>query len=73
MFSKILSHLIQMLKEVNGYLTITIILAIALFMIVIDMPVYKRKGYLKEVKIIKVISYSYIALGGIMYILLLII
>lgn len=48
------------------------IIAVGLFTLILDGKAYKDKGYTKEYKIIKAISYSYMGIGGILYILLLI-
>ena len=71
MFSKLLDNTLHILKDRNNYASILIILGIGIFTLLIDAPKYKNRGYVKEVKIIKAISYSYMALGGIMFVLLL--
>lgn len=71
MYSKFLDNALQILKDRNNYPTILIILVIGIFTLIIDAPKYKKRGYIKEVRIIKAISYSYMVLGGIMFILLL--
>lgn len=51
--------------------TILMIIAVGLFTLLVDGKRYREKGYIRELKIIKLISYSYITIGGLMYILLL--
>ncbi len=72
MFSKLAKMFIEVIKEINNYPTILIILGIGIFALLLDGPRYKKRGYIKEVKIIKGIFYTHMLLGGIMYILLLI-
>lgn len=71
MFSKFLVNAFEILKERNNYSTILIILGIGIFTLIIDAPKYKNRGYIKEVRIIKAISFSYMVLGSIMFVLLL--
>ena len=72
MFSKLLGVTLRILKDRDNYSTIIIILSIGIFTLLIDVPKYKKRGYIKEVRIIKAISYSYMVLGGIMFIILLV-
>lgn len=67
MFAKILN----LIKGITNYKTILIIIGVGLFTLLADGKAYKQKGYIKELKIVKFISYSYITIGGLMYILLL--
>lgn len=67
MFAKILN----ILKGITNYKTILIIIGVGIFTLLADGKAYKQKGYIKEVKIVKFISYSYITIGGLMYVLLL--
>lgn len=71
MFAKFLGNALQVLKDRNNYTTIIIFLSIGIFTLIIDAPRYKKRGYIKEVRIIKAISYSYMVLGGVMFALLL--
>ncbi len=66
MFSKLLS----ILKGIIDYYTILIIIGIAIFTLLFDGKRYKQKGYIKEMRIVKIISYSYIVIGCLMFILL---
>ena len=50
-------------------MTILMIIAVGIFTLLIDGKKYKNKGYIRELKIIKLISYSYMVIGGLMYIL----
>ena len=72
MLSKLAKMFIGVIKEINNYPTILIILGIGIFALLLDGPRYKKRGYIKEVKIIKGIFYTHMLLGGILYILLLI-
>lgn len=47
------------------------IISVGVFTLLMDGKRYKKKGYIREFKIIRLISYSYMAIGGLMYILLL--
>lgn len=66
LFSKLLS----ILKGIIDYYTILIIIGIAIFTLLFDGKRYKQKGYIKEMRIVKIISYSYIVIGCLMFILL---
>lgn len=52
-------------------MTILMIITVGIFTLLIDGKKYKNKGYIRELKIIKLISYSYMVIGGLMYILFL--
>ncbi len=67
-----LSKMLSILKQRIDYPTIIIIIITAIYIFTSDTYYYKKRGYLREVKIIKGIFYSYMTIGGIMYILLLI-
>lgn len=67
MFAKI----VEIIKRIIDYKIILIIIGAGLFTLLVDGKAYKKKGFIREVKIVKFISYSYIAIGGLMYILLL--
>lgn len=67
-----LLRILDMLRGIANYTSILIIIGIALFTLLFDGPRYAKIGYVKEVKIIKAISYTYIVIGGLIYILLLI-
>lgn len=60
------------MKGLINNTTILMIIAVGLFTLILDGKAYKDKGYTKEYKIIKAISYSYMGIGGLLYILLLI-
>lgn len=63
--------LFNLVKGITNYTTILIIIGVGLFTLLVDGKSYKQKGYIRELKIVKWISYSYITIGGLMYILLL--
>lgn len=67
-----LANILEFLKGLNNYTTILMMVAVGIFTLLLDDKKFKRKGYIKELKILKVISYSYITIGGVMYVLLLI-
>ncbi|WP_313755650.1 CLC_0170 family protein [Tissierella sp.] len=69
MFSKI--H--RILRELTDYYTILMIIAIGIFTLLIDGKRYRQKGYMRELRMVKIISYSYITIGGLLYVLLLLI
>ena len=62
--------LIKILKDIFDIRTLVIILLIAIGSLLIDGPKLKRKGYTKELKIIKIISYFYIVSSIAIFILL---
>lgn len=68
MFNKLFSAL----KGITNYYTILMIIAVGLFTLLIDGKEYKQKGYIRELRIVKIISYSYMVIGGLMFILLLV-
>lgn len=61
---------IEILRIVFSNLTILIILFVGLVTLLIDGKKFKDKGYIKEVKIVKAISFSYIAIGVLMFLFL---
>lgn len=63
--------LFNSVKGITNYTTILIIIGVGLFTLLVDGKSYKQKGYIRELKIVKWISYSYITIGGLIYILLL--
>ena len=63
--------LFEIIKGLINNITITMIVAVGLFTLLVDAKAYKKKGYMKEFRIAKGISYSYIVIGGLMYILIL--
>lgn len=67
MFYKI----ILTMKRFLDNTTILMIIAVGLFTLLVDGKRYKDTGYIKELKLVKLISYSYMTIGGLMYILLL--
>lgn len=67
MFSK----LFEIIKGLMNNTTILMIIGVGIFTLLVDGKRYKKKAYIKELKIIKIISYSYITIGGLLYILLL--
>lgn len=66
-----LSKILDTIKSTSGYTGALVIIGVAIFTLLYDGPRYRKKGYIKEVMAIKLISYSYIVIGIIMYILLL--
>lgn len=62
--------LIRILKDIFDIMALVIIILIAIVSLLIDGPKLKRKGYTKELIIIKVISYFYIVFSIGMFILL---
>ncbi len=67
MFSKLL----YALKGITNYYTILMIISVGLFTLLIDSKRYKQKGYIRELRIVKIISYSYMVIGALMFVLLL--
>ncbi len=62
--------MIRILKDIFDIMALVIIILIAIVSLLIDGPKLKRKGYTKELIIIKVISYFYIVFSIGMFILL---
>ena len=62
--------LIRILKDIFDIMALVIIILIAIVSLLIYGPKLKRKGYTKELIIIKVISYFYIVFSIGMFILL---
>ncbi|CCQ93893.1 hypothetical protein CULT_1560009 [[Clostridium] ultunense Esp] len=58
------------IKGVFDNLTIVMVLLVALFLLLVDGPNFKNRGFLKEYRIVQIISYSYIVLGIIIFIFL---
>jgi len=67
----LLSKILNILKGIIDYKTILIIIGVGIVTLLMDGKAYKDKGYIRELKIVKWISYSYMTIGGLMYILLL--
>ena len=65
-----MSKYIAILKDIFNNFSLLIMIIVALFSLLIDGPNYKNKGFQREYKIVKIISYSYITIGIIMFILL---
>lgn len=65
------SRLPGILRELTSYYTILTIIAVGLFTLLVDSKRYRQKGHMRELKIVKIISYSYITIGGLLYILIL--
>ena len=63
--------LFEIIKRLINNTTILMIIAVGIFTLLVDGKRYKKKAYIKELKIIKIISYSYITIGSLLYILLL--
>lgn len=61
----------KILRELTDYYTILMIIAIGIFTLLIDGKRYRQKGYIRELRMVKIISYSYITIGGLLYVLLL--
>lgn len=65
------SKLLYALKGITNYYTILMIISVGLFTLLIDSKRYKQKGYIRELRIVKIISYSYMVIGALMFVLLL--
>ena len=63
--------LFKIIKGLINNTTILMIIAVGIFTLLVDGKRYKKKAYIKELKIIKIISYSYITIGSLLYRLLL--
>lgn len=68
-----LSKIMPILKDIIDYPTIILIVATGIYTFVSDTYYYKKRGYVREVRIIKGIMYSYITIGVFMYAFLLIV
>ena len=65
------AKVVNFIRGITSYPTLLIIIAVGLFTLLYDGAKYKQKGYVREVRIIKIISYSYMAVGVLMFVLLL--
>ena len=65
-----MSKYIGIIKDVFNGFSLVIIILVALFSLLIDGPSYKNKGFQREYRIVKVISYLYITIGVIIFVLL---
>lgn len=65
-----MSKFIGISKSIFDNFTLIIIILVGLATLLIDGPKLKNKGFTKELTIVKIISYSYIVLGIIMFVLL---
>ena len=65
------AELLEIIKGLINNTTILMIIAVGIFTLLVDGKRYKKKGYIKELRIVKIISYSYMTIGGLLYILLL--
>ena len=65
-----LSKFIEISKNIFDNFTLVIIILVGLSTLLIDGSRLKNKGFTKELTIVKIISYSYIVLGIIMFVLL---
>jgi hypothetical protein len=63
-----LYKILEMFKSIFNSLALIIIIFIGLATLLIDGPRFKNKGFTKELRIVKTISYTYIALGIIIFI-----
>lgn len=59
------------IRGILNNITILMIILVGIITLIIDGKKYKEKGHVRDYKIIKIISYSYMAIGGFMYILFL--
>lgn len=59
------------IKGILNNITILMIILVGIFTLIIDGKKYKEKGHVRDYKIIRIISYSYMAIGGFIYILFL--
>ena len=66
-----IEKIVDAIKGIDTYTTIFLVISTGLFSLLYEGPKHRKKGEDREVKIIKVISYSYLALGIIMFALLL--
>ncbi|MCK9444069.1 MAG: hypothetical protein M0Q14_06050 [Tissierellaceae bacterium] len=66
-----IEKIVNAIKGIDTYTTILLVVFTGLFTLLYEGSKHKKRGEDREVKIIKVISYSYLALGIIMFALLL--
>lgn len=63
-----LPKIFSIVKSISNY-TSVIIIGSALFSLLYDVPKYRRMGYIREVRFIKAISFSYMIIGISMFII----
>lgn len=66
-----IAKILNIFKGIIDYPTILMIIAVGLFTLFLDGNRYKQKGYIRELRIVKIISYSYMGIGALIFILLL--
>jgi len=64
----LLPKIFSIVKSISNY-TSVIIIGSALFSLLYDVPKYRRMGYIREVRFIKAISFSYMIIGISMFII----
>lgn len=65
-----MSKFVGIIKNIFDNFTIIMIALVGLFTLLVDGPKLKNQGFTRELTIVKVISYSYIVIGIIMFIIL---
>lgn len=61
--------IIAPLKSIFNNFTLALIILVALFSLLIDGPNYNNEGFRREYRFIRILSYLYISLGIILFIL----
>ncbi|HEY8363575.1 MAG TPA: CLC_0170 family protein [Tissierellaceae bacterium] len=64
-----LPKIFSIVKSISNYTSAIIIIGSALFSLLYDVPKYRRMGYIREVRFIKAISFSYMIIGISMFII----
>ncbi|NLW40523.1 MAG: hypothetical protein GXY96_06300 [Tissierellia bacterium] len=65
-----MNRTIPVFKNSFGNYTIILFILVALFSLIVDGPKYNKKGFVKEYRIVRIISYLYISLGIIIFVFL---
>lgn len=65
-----MNRTIPVFKNSFGNYTIILFILVALFSLIVDGPKYNKKEFVKEYRIVKIMSYLYISLGIIMFVFL---
>ena len=65
-----MNKIIPVFKNSFGNYTIILFILVALFSLIVDGPKYNKKEFLREYRIVKILSYLYISLGIIIFVFL---
>lgn len=64
-----MSRIIAGLRDIFDNLALLFIAIIGLAILLIDVPKHENKGYIRELAIVKIISWTYLIFGIVMFII----